>query len=210
MSYVLARRIKNEIDSAIKTDLSSVPSINTLVDLFPLSEIIEQETSGGQKERLRQLLSCRAAAEQALANPGHRDPNNEILRTFRAKVTKDIAEKLIKSELSDYYYLHQIDASSTSDLGFVALLRHVRTLPARFADSIANGLEADAVATQNDVEVHFSFAHDPICLVTGELTSPFIEHFMQHFTRLWSDIGLDDYEPHVIADAQKLAVGATK
>ena len=43
-----------------------------------------------------------------------------------------------------------------------------------------------------------TFAHEPICLVTGVLRSPDVEHLAQHFATLFVRIGLEDHAKAVV------------
>jgi hypothetical protein len=207
MTSLLAKRIVGSIRSQIRDRLSGIPSIDMLLKTFPLEDVVDRETTGGKRDELRNLVRCQRAAEEAVRLRGRFVPENSILREYGKNAAKTLAKELIKSQISDYYYLHQVDGCAGSGEGFVALLRHVRTLPAQYGSMIADGIETTNDKLVEEIKQHLTFDYESICLVLGELRSPFIEHLLQHFTRLWDDIGLEDYEDKIIKHAEQLAAG---
>jgi hypothetical protein len=207
MAYWLSRRVINTLNEQIREKMAHIPAVEMLLSTFPLVEVIERETTGQQKAALLNLARCKRVADEALDVRGELVPEFDVLQASWKKEAKALACDLIGGKMSDFYYLDQVDACDEGDRGFVALMRQVRSLHARHASAIAAGIEASAQALPNDLASHLTFEHDPICLVTGELRSPFVEHFMQHFARLWDEIGLDDHDASVLVRAKALAAG---
>jgi hypothetical protein len=60
--------------------------------------------------------------------------------------------------------------------------------------SIVSGLEDTQASTDPAIRTALTFDHAPICMITGVLRSPDIEHLAQQFANLFVRIGLEDHE----------------
>ena len=75
------------------------------------------------------------------------------------------------------------------------------------ASQITAGLEQDGVRSDPELQSVLTFAHEPICMITGVLRSPDIEHLAQCFATLFVRIGLVDHQDQTIEQHEIIARG---
>jgi hypothetical protein len=73
--------------------------------------------------------------------------------------------------------------------------------------NIVAGLSQEDARADREASIRLSFVYDPICMTTGVLRSPDIEHLGQHFANLFVRIGVDDYEDTIIESHCTIAKG---
>jgi hypothetical protein len=115
----------------------------------------------------------------------------------------------VQGKLTEYYFLDAVDVHERSldGEGYVVLLRNMRTMSTEHALTIAAGLEQERAQSDTALLSVVTFDHEPICMVTGVLRSPDVEHLAQYFANLFVRIGLEDHLDRTIDRHQRIAKG---
>jgi hypothetical protein len=124
---------------------------------------------------------------------------------IEGKQCDTLVKELIQGKLSEYYFLDAVDINEHSADGYVVLLRSMRMLSTEYASKIVAGLEQQSAQSDPGLMSILTFAHEPICMMTGVLRSPDIEHLAQYSANLFVRIGLEDHEDQTIEHHQNTA-----
>jgi len=204
MCYLLARRIHKSVQGAINKVLSDKRVTKYVLGTFPLQDIIERETSGKDRENLLVRLGQLCAIEAVLHLEGRLTSRGSELCQIDGKQSDTLIKELIQGKLPEYYFLNAVDINESTPDGYVVLLRSMRILNTEHASKIASGLEKESAQSEPGLMSILTFAHDPICMITGVLRSPDIEHLAQFFASLFIKIGLEDHEDHTVEYHQNI------
>jgi hypothetical protein len=207
MSYLLARRLRKSLDSSISTALTKRGVSKLIHETFPIQDIIERETTGKEKDVL--LLKCAhlKLAEKVVSLGGAFSDDSKALIRIDEKQCDSLVRELLQHKLGGYYFLDAADVLSPSNDGHVVLLRKVQTLSCDLMNHILNGLSDEAAKADPNIISTLTFYRDPICMITGVLRSPDIEHLAQNFSNLFIRIGLDDYDEAAIDHHSRISKG---
>lgn len=206
-SYLLAKRVRASLLSAIKENLDRKQVSDFVRRTFPLRDIISKETTGKEQEALLAKCDQLEQVEKMAALGGAFNPRTKQLVEIAGKESKRLIEELVGFKLAEYYFLEAVDAFCPSPEGHVALLRQMGTLSCSLAERIVVGLQATELKDVPGADSQLSFKHDPICMVIGVLRSPDIEHLTQHFASLFGRIGLEDHGQPVVDHHVAIAKG---
>lgn len=208
LCFVLARRNFKSIKSHIYRTLKDNKVPEFVFNTFPLKDIIEKETSGKEKVSLLDKLECLQLIESVLSK------NTLYSRELIQKYITDcdaLVNDLIRGKLPEYYFINAVDTAvdgnDRSSGGYVVLLRNMRILSPKTACKIIAGIEENDAKSDTVLMSTLTFAHEPICMVTGVLRSPDIEHLAQSFANLFVRIGIEDHEEQTIENHKNIAKG---
>jgi hypothetical protein len=207
MCYLLARRIHKSVQSSIIKALGDKKVTKYVLSVFPLRDIIQKETSGKDRESLLVKLAQLEVIESVMSLEGRHTLRSSELIRIDGKQCDLLIRELIQGKLAEYYFLDAVDIHDRPLEGHVVLLRQMRMLSSEFASKIVVGLAQEQVGSDAGLMSIVTFAHEPICMVTGVIRSPDIEHLAQHFASLFVRIGLEDHEDQAIEHHQKIAKG---
>ena len=123
-------------------------------------------------------------------------------------LAKGLVRELIHQYLTGFYFLPGMEASvlSAGDpaAGYVVLLREVRHMSRDLAKAVNAGLDKYAYDhLQNGIPTSSAclvIRPDDLAMPVAALNSPYLEHFMQTFTLLYSRIGLPDPSSALLDD----------
>lgn len=205
MCYLLARRIHKSLQGSIIKALTDNKVTEFEIDTFPLPDIINKSFQGRDREILLKKLENLRLIETVISLGGGYTPQSRELTDIDGKQCDALVRELIQGKLSEYYFLDAVDINNSSADGYVVLLRRMRLLDPEYASAIVAGLEQGRAQSDPGLATLLSFAHEPICMMTGVLRSPDIEHLAQSFANLFVRIGLEDYDDHTIEHHQKSA-----
>ena len=194
MAHLLARRLRKSLDSSIAKALKLIGVSDFVRNTFPLEEIITRETTGEEQKRLLSKCKQLELVDDVLSLDGAFCQHSKELFQIEKGLCESLTKDLIQHKLGEYYFLDTADAFEQSDEGRVVLLRHMQTMSCGLMQRIVAGLSQEEANADREVSSQISFAHDPICMITGVLRSPDIEHLGQHFANLFVRIGVDDYD----------------
>jgi hypothetical protein len=207
MSYLLAKRLRGSLASVIEKALTN-KGVSTLVrNTFPLRDILAKETKGKDQKTLLQKCDQLDLVDTIVSLGGAFYPHTTALMQIESKQCDNIVGDLVQHKLGEYYFLDAADIYDTSAEGYVVLLRHMRTMSCRLSLRIVEGLSAEEAKTDPEAVSQLCFSHDPICMITGVLRSPDIEHLAQQFANLFVRIGLEDYADTIVEHHAIMAKG---
>jgi len=207
MCYLLARRIHKSVQVSINKALSDKKVTKSVLSTFPLRDIIEKETSGNDRDHLLTKLAQLQVIEAVISSGGRHPSQSRELIQIDGKQCDTLTKELIQGKLSEYYFLDAVDINERSADGYVVLLRSMRMLSTEYAFKIVAGLEQEIGQSDAGLMSILTFAHEPLCMTTGVLRSPDIEHLAQCFANLFVRIGLEDHEDQTIEHHQNIAKG---
>ena len=207
MCYALAKRIHKSVYSSITSALDRQKVSRYIQDTFPLRDIILKETTGKQQESLLERLGHLEVIERIVALGGRFSSYRDALVSIDQKAGDAIVKDLIQGRLAEYYFIGSVDVNEGSKSGYVVLLRRMQTLSCDIMRSIVAGLEDHQARMDSSVASALTFDHAPICMITGVLRSPDVEHLAQQFANQFVRIGLEDHEDVTITYHQQLVRG---
>jgi hypothetical protein len=205
MCYLLARRSNKSLFAAIRTALTNKKVTEYVLGTFPLRDIIEKETSGKEQRLLLEKLAQLQMTEAVISLGGRQFHRSSELIEIEGKQCDALIKELIQGKLSEYYFLDAVDVTERSASGYVVLLRNMRMMSSGHASTIVLGLERECAELDTALMSILTFTHEPICMLTGVLRSPDIEHLAQYFANLFVKIGLEDYEDQTVTYHQNMA-----
>jgi hypothetical protein len=189
---LLADRLQKSIRTEIHEKLCQAGITAELVEIYTLEQVIERELVGKARTAAQELAAQLASIDCALKTPGHKYSDIVGLVGKKTKVAERLLEDLVQQRLPEYYYLNDVDVSRNSDEGYVVLLRGMVSLPTENFAPICEGIETDQIRARKDINSWLDPDADAICLITGVLRTPDIEHLTQTFAQLFVRIGLED------------------
>ena len=198
LCQILARTMRKELAKEIDDTLIRKGISLKLRATFPLADIIETETAGAERKTLLEKVKALALTSRVEELRGAFCPEAKALIKLAGKKCERLLEDLVHQRLSEYYFLETIDIDMPSDEGFVILSRYVQTIDSELAKRIVLGIASEDAMLIAGASHALTFAHEPICLVTGVLRSPDVEHLAQHFATLFVRIGLEDHAKAVV------------
>jgi hypothetical protein len=207
MCYLLARRIHKSVQGSINKALTDKKVTKYLLETFPLRDIIEKETRGKDRDNLLAKLMQLQVIESVISLGGRHTSQSSELIQIDGKQCDTLIKELIQGKLSEYYFLDTVDIHEHFAEGYVVLLRNMRTLNSEYASKIVSGLERESAQSDAGLMSVLTYAHEPICMITGVLRSPDIEHLAQYFANLFVRIGLEDHDDQTIEQHQNIAKG---
>lgn len=207
MCYLLAKRLQKSVEGQINKTLSDRKVTPYVLSTFPLRGIVERATSGKERVNLLAKLEQNKLIEAVLSLRGRRSLHCHDLICVDGKQADTLIRELIQGKLPEYYFLDAVDIYDGSSEGHVVILRHMQTLSAEHASRIVAGLERENARSDESLTSVLTFDHEPICMVTGVLRSPDIEHLAQYFANLFVRIGLEDHDDETVERHQNLAKG---
>jgi hypothetical protein len=207
MCYILAKRMRKSVATSIAKALGQKKVSQYVLDTFPMRDIILKVTSGKEREQLLLKLDRLELIDNVSSCGGRLAPRGKELIAADASLCDGVVKELIQNKLTEYYFLDSVDVVAPSFDGYVVLLRHMRTLSPDIMNRIVKGLSEEDAAFDARVTQSLSFTSDPICMITGVLRSPDIEHLAQYFASVFVRIGLEDYEEDAVTHHQALAKG---
>ena len=189
---LLARRIYKDLHRDIENALIRKGVSEEIRRTFPIEDVITRETSGNEQKQLLDKHSKFKLVSNALSlNGTFCSEAKEIVR-IAGKNGSKIVEELIEQKLGEFYFIENVDVCNSDPDGFVVLMRNMQSLPCKLMDRIIEGLSFDDVSLTREEAIHVNSQYEPICMVTGVLRSPDIEHLTQQFANLFVRIGLED------------------
>lgn len=208
MCYLVAKRLSSDLRAKIENELRQKGVSDNILHTFPLQDIVNQEIKG---KRLQILLTDCAnleMAEMVIRMERHPCTKSEAIIKAGCKIVEKLTKELIQQKLGEYYFLNQLDVlSKESKTGGVVLLRHMQTIDSEAMSLIVGGVLKEDFSKYSLLQRALTFDHEPICMVTGVLRSPDIEHLMQSFASLFVRIGLVDQDLSVIDKHIEIAKG---
>lgn len=207
MAYLVARRLRKSLDSSITKALRQKGVSEFVRATFPLKEIIMRETIGEEQKRLLTKWDQLKLVDAVLSLNGTFCQDSKELFQVEKGHCESLTKDLIQHKLGEYYFLDTADASKQPDEGRVVLLRYMQTMSCGLMQRIVAGLSQEEANADPEASSQLSFVHDPICMITGVLRSPDIEHLGQHFANLFVRIGVDDYDDTILEHHCNIAKG---
>jgi hypothetical protein len=205
LPFILARRLRTELKNEITKALIKRGVSALIRETYPLIDVINQETQGSERATLLQKAGQLEVVARAASRSGDFCPETKEILTIAGKKTDKLVEELIQQKLGEYYFLEATDACIAPTQGHVVLLRNMQTMDCKLMERIVAGITSEAAQACPDCQTHLTFAHEPICLVTGVLRSPDVEHLAQQFATLFIRIGLEDQSEATILQHRQLA-----
>jgi hypothetical protein len=194
---LLAKRLIPELSQSLNTAFKNKNIPKSVTDIFPKEEIIAREFTQKEQLILNTKLVLLRIAESAIDGGISNSLDNARLLDANSKVSLRILEELIKQQLPEYYFLNDVDIYDQQSHGYVVLLRHISTMGCEEIQRIAQGISDDNIQEIATLSNRLTFEHDPICMMTGVLRSPDVEHLAQHFSNLYIRIGLKDQDANL-------------
>lgn len=207
MCYLLARRIHKSVQGALNKVLRDKKVTDYVLDTFPLRDIIEKVTSGKEQDQLVGKLSQLQVIESVISLGGRHTSQSGQLIQIDGKQCDAIIRELIQGKLPEYYFLDAVDIHDNSSEGYVVLLRNMRILSNEYAARIVNGLDLETARSDAGLISALTYECEPICMITGVLRSPDIEHLAQCFANLFVRIGLEDHDDQTVERHQIVVKG---
>jgi hypothetical protein len=205
MCYILAKRLYVDVKQSIDALLDKNQVSNAVRTTFPLRDIIGKQKNAKDQTTLLQKCDQLELISAALASGGAYFPESKSLASINIKVTDIVIRELITQKLAEYYFLDATDYGTKQGEGFVALLRNMQTMPIALMKQISDGIEQTGPDVASPRETVLTFAHETICMITGVLRSPDIEHLAQQFSNLFVRIGLDDHDDTTFQQHMQIA-----
>jgi hypothetical protein len=203
-----ARRARNDLHTSLINHLISRPGVSKhIIDTFPWKEIIEKEFKSSDQKPLLLKLQHFETLESAIALSGAFCSFASSVTSIAKKQCEKVIQELIQQQLADCYFLNEVDVYCRSQHGYVVLLRHIHTLPVNAVKLLCVGLSSEQLSTQPSLSGRLTFSHQPLCMITGVLRSPDIEHLTQQFASLFTRIGLEDQPQETIALHCQMVLG---
>lgn len=161
----------------------------------PVSQRCAQfEKACRRNEIARKLLKGESPVEAASA----------LFSAERTECNKIIKE-LCQNAVADAYFLPRISTNDDQS-GYVVLMREIHHIPKVLANAISNGMDyeryASIVKIDARIQGRMQMDIDSFALPTGVIKSPYVEHFLQRLTLLFSRIGVSDIEDETIKELQ--------
>ena len=189
---LLSKRSYNELGQNIARDLDKKGISSRIRNIFPLEDIISREFKGREQTSLLENLRKYRLAQDALSQNGAYYPNaSELIRDSGRKCDK-LIEELIEQKLGEYYFLESVDMYAPASEGYVILLRSMQALTSDLMARVVEGFDIHEFDPSTAGAGMLNLTHEPICMVTGVLRSPDVEHLAQQFANLFVRIGLED------------------
>ncbi len=202
----IAKRTQKELEKKFAEWFEKKNVSEQVRATFPFEDIILREANDRERDGWLEFNNQLCAARSILKKAGVFDPlAANALLPKRGKETKDLVEDLIKQKLGEFYFLESVDCGESPEEGFVVLLRNMRTLDPAIMNGVVSGLTAESARQFPLCEHHLTFEREHLCMLTGVLRSPDLEHLTQQFAHLFVHIGLEDQKASTIANHVKLA-----
>ena len=205
MSRFLARRMRPTLEKQVFKRLTDNSATKQMIETFPIEDIILQLLPKKERQKALDQYALLKLAEKVSTQPtGESEIGKDLIR----RATRDVAEiceELITQRLSEYYFLEHVDVSDhVCTEGYVVLLRRMNTIDNATMHLVATGF-CESQELPESIRNVFTLAIDPVCMITGVLRSPDVEHLCQRFAQLFTRIGLDDHTTGTISHHKHLA-----
>ena len=162
----------------------------------------------------RIFLTAKAGYEAAKRAENLFMDQRDLLPKSICKEVLTAAREVVAHKHQDYFFLECIDATAQDtehSLGYVVLLREVRSIPRAAALKIRSGIDTDTI-TDRDVAgstSEFNLRFHELAYPVSELNSPYMEQLMQAFSSLFARVGVPDIDKNFITRIDKF-IGTEK
>jgi hypothetical protein len=207
LCYLLAKRMHKSVQAFISNALNQKHVSQYIQDTFPVRDIILKETKGKEQTSLLGKLAHLELIDTVMSLGGRFAAQSNDLIQVDNKQCDTLIRELIEGKLAEYYFLDAADIYDRSPHGHVVLLRNMQMMSRDIMHAVVDGLKDERGGADAALISTLTFAHDPICMITGVLRTPDIEHLAQQFANLFVRIGLEDHEQQTIEQYQRLAKG---
>ena len=189
---ILSRRSCSELAQDIDSRLDQKQITSRIRETFTLEDIVTREFADkDQNALLDKLRKYKLLKNVLLLNGSYCHNAGDVIREAGRKCDTIIKE-LVEQKLGEYYFIESVDLHAPISEGFVILLRSMQTLPSDIMARVVKGFDiSEFDPAASGVEM-LNLVHEPLCMITGVLRSPDIEHLAQQFANLFVRIGLED------------------
>ena len=201
----MSRRLRPALEKDITRQLKSKGISEALYTVFPLEDVIRQETKGSEQANLLAKCAHLKLVSNISAKVDGLCPVAKDIISLAGKQCDKLIEELIEQKLGEYYFLDSVDVYESSKEGFVVLLRNMCMMDCELTTLILAGLPEETAAPDIIKTNGVTFEHEPICMITGVLRSPDVEHLAQQFATLFVRIGLEDHAQETVSQHQQLS-----
>lgn len=202
---IIVERMHNTVRGNAKEILRRKELSETLLDgyspkvladeFFPITAAKTDQES----QKFHKIADQLTKLQDTLAGAATTKADIIEIREYQKKKFDEVISELWSNKLPSYYFLPSIGNSDLgSEKGYVCILREIHHIPRNIANAISMGVDAKDEILRNAQGNVPSFSVFDYALSTGKLNSPWIEHFMQQFSMLFSRIGLPDPEGTVL------------
>ena len=198
MSYLLACRLKANLQSSIMKAMHNKQVSASIRQTFPLIDIIRRNSKGQEQVNLLKKLDALHLVDEVVGLRGRKNSRTKALLDVDMKQSINIVKEVIRTNIAEYYFLDAVDVAAKGSEGYVVLLRHMESISCSLASRIVSGVELEDCADSEEAQSKLCFDFDPICMVTGVLRSPDIEHLAQRFANLFVRIGLEEHDEQLV------------
>lgn len=183
---------KKTVIGNLKTHLVKKDGTSVVLDTFgPDRVFLSADPNDKAMNKQRELYDEALKAEQLRPFVW-----GEIPQSISKRIMAE-SNQLLTGKMQDFYFIDDVegicgDAQNRQPLGFVALLRDIRTISRELALSIAEGVDPQQLncLKKNDPTTHqLVLGEDGFSYPVGELISPFVEQLLQNFSILFGRIG---------------------
>jgi hypothetical protein len=199
---ILCERSIKEIYGKIKGSLKNANYQDSILNVFSVEKVIDRlfpiQSEDNKINKTRDKLDGYLNHLKTLAIIKKSEPNKYMIKEIEniaPKLKSNLIKELVEQKLNGFYFFPKIE-SDGNDLGYVALLREIKYLPSQISYRISEGLSQDDYRTiSSDLSIKdrlLDFNCSDLAMPVSIIESPFIEHFMQSLTMLFSRIGLQD------------------
>ncbi|SDY80776.1 hypothetical protein SAMN04515617_1233 [Collimonas sp. OK242] len=188
---VLIDRIGAEVLNAARNFLTTQNKSESVLDSYSPTQIAELLfPDGGKFHEIARKLDIVSHARNSL-------PLDSKTLCELVAVSHKTAERLVKelwaNQLAGYYFFDNIGSTEhESKYGYVVMLREIHHIPRNVATDIANGSMTEESTIHGHGPIHLNARVFDFAYTTGVIRSPWIEHFLQQFSLMFSRIGLPD------------------
>ena len=177
---------------ALKKYLVEKKGTSIILDAFgPDKGFLEAEPADKGMKKQSELYKEASLAEKLSPFEWKKIP-----KSIAKRITTE-ANQLLLGKMQDFYFIEDVEgvrggAQVSQNLGFVVLLRDIRTISRDLALLVADGIDSQQFDNlkNNDQTIHqLALNEDGFLCPVGELKSPFIEQLLQNFSILFGRVG---------------------
>jgi hypothetical protein len=203
---ILAQRVAAEAMGGLRQAIKDAGYSPAILDTEPPRSVLDVLFKPGTPaSKLRDRYIRQLARYEIAGQCINSGPEAKVSVRLANEVPKSrdvLIEELVHQKLAGYYFLKHVEPEG-DDIGYVALVREIHTMPRVLAGAIAQGLENSMYTTMCDsdrgVVGRLHISKDGLAMPVGLVRPPYLEHLMQSFSNLFGRIGLPDPEVSYIA-----------
>lgn len=199
-ALILADRICSDTRNSMKNVLRSIqlsPSIIETEDparILQLSFVLDDKRTANAKQRFSDLCEKWANVQKLSGLLATQCPYIEL-----AEIAQNLSEQLVREivqhKLIGYYFFSRIDPDG-DDLGYVVMLREVRSVTKSLAELLRSGISSSDFEEMCRIEPthqrRLNVQTGDFAMPVSVVESPHMEHLMQVFSTLFGRIGIPD------------------